>query len=143
MKKLNSKKQVFEYIKHLFARNSNVILIRGSAVNKPLKAFSDIDVEVYGKIKKPYYKIIFVKNHPILMSTYFYKFKKGRKVKAAKNIKVLYGEYNNKIKPDFSKDTYTPKEKIKRECQLMMDFMFRYLRSGDKKALASLERRLK
>jgi hypothetical protein len=142
MKKFKDKKQVLEYIKRI--AKGRVILIRGSTANKPVKNFSDFDVEVYGnKLKKPCYEIIFLGEKIVLISIYYYKYKIGREIKLPKNVKVIYGKYNDKLIPNFIKDKYTPKQKIKRECQMLIDFMFKYLRTKDKKYLKSVIKRLK
>lgn len=144
MLKFNSKGEVFGYVRKNFSRGSKLVLVRGSRVNKPVKKYSDFDIEVHGScLKKPYYEIVFVKKKPVLVSIYFYKYKKGKKVRSPRNVKVLYGNYNNSIKPDFSKGTYSHKQKIKRECQLVIDFIFKYLRSGDKKYLWYVQKRIK
>jgi len=144
MKKFNNKKKVFEYLKKLFSKDGKIILVRGSTATKFIRQFSDFDVEVYSsKLKKPYYEIAFVKNKPVLITVYFYKYNQGKKIKEPKNVKVIYGEYNSSIKPNFSKDTYTSKQKIKRECQLVTDFMFTYLRHKDKKDLMNINKKIK
>ena len=144
IKKFKNKIEVFNYLKKLFSKESDVILIRGSTAYGPVKKFSDFDVEVYSnKLKKPYYEIVFVKSNPTLISVYFYKYKKGKKTKGDKNVRVIYGEHNDTIGPDFSKDTYTHKQKIKRECQYITDFMFTYLRHGNKKELMNIHKRIK
>lgn len=149
MKKFKSKKRVFEYITKKFKKDSKLILIRGSTANGSIKQFSDIDAETYGKLKKPYYEIIFVKNKPVLITVYFYKYQEGKRIKSPKNVKIVYGKYNNIIekrfneRSHFAKDTYTAEQKITRECQLAIDFMFKYLRSKDKKALESVQKKIK
>jgi len=119
MKKFKDKTQLKNYIKKLFSKYE--IVFEGSTSNKPLKNFSDMDVEVYGRVARPYYEIVFVRNKLILISIYFYK------------------DRRNKHK----KDTYNPKQKIKRECQLTIDFLFKYLRTKNKKYLESVQKRIK
>ncbi len=144
IKGFNTKEEIFKYLKKLFAQKSKIILIRGSSANREIKKFSDLDIEVYSeKLRKPYYEIAFLKNKPLLISVYFYKYKQGKKIKEPKNVKVLYGEYNNSIKPTFSKDKYNNKQKIQRECQLAVDFMFKYLRTKNKSNLEFVNRRIK
>ena len=143
MIKFKNKKEIFNYIKKKFIKDK-LILIRGSAVNRKLKAFYDIDVEVYTHyIRKPYYEIIFLKRNPILISAYFYKYKKGKYTKETKNVKVILGNYNKNIKPNFKKDIYNNKQRIIRECQLVVDFMFKYLRKKDKKYINDIQKRIK
>lgn len=142
MLNFESKKKIFDYIKKKF-RKSRLILVRGSSVNKKLKAFSDIDAEVHSdKSRKPYYEIVFVREKPILISIYFYKYRKGKIINAPDDIKIISGKYNDKIKPDFSKDTYNNKEKIKRECQLVIDFLFKYMRNKNRKDLETVQKRI-
>jgi hypothetical protein len=136
-------KEVFVYIKNKFSKESKLILVRGSTATKPVKKFGDFDIEVWTiKLKKPYYEITFIKEKPILISVYFYKYKEGKEIQKPSNVKILYGKYNNKLEPDFNKDTYTSKEKIKRECQLIVDFFFKYLRTKDKKYLQFIQKRI-
>ena len=118
MKNFNNKKQIFEYLIKKFSKDSKIILIRGSTAKGKIKQFSDIDIEIYStNLKKPYYEIAFVGRKIILISVYFYKFKEGEKTREPKNVKIIYGNYNNEIKPDFSKDRYSHKEKVKREAE--------------------------
>lgn len=139
-----NKKEVFEYIKYKFIKGSKLILIRGSTATKPIRNFSDFDIEVWGsKLKKPYYEIAFLKEKPILISAYFYKHKEGKEIQKPLDVKILYGKYNNKIKPDFSKENYTSKERIKRECQLVIDLFFKYMRSKNKECLKAIQNRIK
>jgi len=79
----------------------------------------------------------------ILISAYFYKFKKGEKTDTPKNIKLIYGEYNKNLSPNYKKDNYNQKQKIKRECQLAIDFFFKYLRHNNLKYLESVQKRIK
>src|SRR3989344_164771 len=112
MMKLKNKKEIFNYIKKKFTKDK-LILIRGSAINKKLKAFYDIDVEVYSyNLRKPYYEIVFLKRNPILISVYFYKYCEGKYSKEPKNIKVILGNYNKDIKPNSKKEVYNNKQKI-------------------------------
>lgn len=138
-----TKKDVFNYIKRKFYKRSNVILVRGSTAKKPAKKFSDFDIEVYTKyLRKPYYEIVFIREKPVLVSVYFQKYKKGKETNAPSTIKVLYGKYNAKLKPDFSKEKYTPKQKIRRECQILLDMFFKYLRTGNKRYLEFVQKRI-
>ncbi|MAF36121.1 hypothetical protein CL622_03325 [archaeon] len=139
----DNKKTVFEYIKNKFSEKSKLILIRGSMATKPIKNYFDFDIEIYGdKLKKPYYEIAFVREKLVLISVYFYKYKEGEDAKSHPNIKILYGKYNDNIKPNFNKETYDNEEKIKRECQLVVDFFFKYLRTKEEKHLASIQKRI-
>ena len=66
------------------------------------------------------------------------------KIKEPENVRVIHGEYNNKIEPDFSKDTYNHKQKIKRECQLVADHFFTYMRHRNRvKELEFIQKRIK
>ena len=142
--KYKNKKDLYEYIEKKLSKNSALILIRGSTAKKKIKRFSDFDIEVYGKkIKKPYYEIALIKGKPILISAYFYRYKRGKKIKGPSNTKIIYGEYNDKINSTFSKDNYNQKEKIKRECQLITDFLFKYLRNKDVNNLNIVQSKIK
>src|SRR3989344_1846648 len=102
MKIIKTKKDLFEYVRKIFAKKAEVVLIRGSTANGSVKAFSDVDVEVYvkSKLDKPYYEIILYNNSPLLISAYFYDYIEGKKARCPKNVKVLFGDFNDKIKPD-------------------------------------------
>lgn len=119
IKIFKGKKQVFNYIKQLFSKYK--IIFKGSSVKKELNDFSDIDVEIYGKTRVPYYELVFVGKKLVLITVYFYK------------------DENNKPK----KDKYNQKQRTIRECQLAIDFMFKYLRHKNKKYLESVIKRLK
>jgi predicted nucleotidyltransferase len=147
MQKFKSKDRALEYIRRKFSKNE-LILIRGSTANGSIKNFSDIDVEVYGELKKPCYELIFTDDKLVLITAYFYEYKEGEKIKSPKNVRVLKGEYNINIEKSFhspshfAKDTYSSKQKIIRETQLAMDFMFKYLRTKDTKYLESVQKRI-
>ena len=138
MKTFKNKKDVFNYLKKF----GKIVLVRGSTAKGRLKSFSDIDVEVYDKKKKCFYELIFVKRKLILISVNYYDFKEGGKIKLPQNVVVLRGEYNSNLMPDFKQDKYNSKEKTKRECQLLLDFFMKYLRSKDKKYLKSVQKRI-
>lgn len=143
MDRFKNKSQVLAYITKRFKPGSRLVLLRGSMSSRPVKNFSDFDVEVYGKrAKKPHYEIVFVKNKIVLVTAYFYRFQKGKIAGPPKGVRALYGRYNDRVKPDFSRDTYTHGEKIQRECQLVMDFFFKYLRTKNAKHLESVQKRL-
>ena len=93
--------------------------VKGSN-DKTLENYSDIDIDIYGIKKLPYYELFFIGNKLILVNIYFYKSKKDK----------------------HKEDQYNQKQKIKRECQLAIDFMFKYLRSKNKKHLESIQRRI-
>ena len=145
MKIIKTKKDLFEYVRKIFAKKAEVVLIRGSTANGSVKAFSDVDVEVYvkSKLDKPYYEIILYNNSPLLISAYFYDYIEGKNARCQKNVKVLFGDFNDKIKPDFSKGKYLGKVKIKRECQLVVDFLFNYFRNKNKNSLESVQKRIR
>lgn len=146
-KRFNSKQGTLEYLLDKF-KNEKLIVIRGSAAKKPLKEFSDIDVEVWAQtIRKPVYEIVFVKNKPILLSIYTYKYAEGEALTPPENVLVLKGEYNREVNRISTqgfgtKDRYTPEENKKRECQMVVDFMFKYLRHGKTEYLKSVQKRI-
>jgi len=144
IKKFTKKTEILDYVKSKFSKENDLILIRGSTATKRIKKFSDVDIEIYGsKLKKPYYELILLNNNPSLLSAYYYKYEKGKEIIKPNGVNIIYGEYNNKIKPNFDKDTYNNKEKIIRECQLLTDFFFKYLRTKDNKYLKSVQKRIK
>jgi len=146
IRKFKNKTKVFEYIKELFPK-SKLIFIGGSTANNPVKNFSDIDVEVYEKLKKPYYEIVFVGNKTILISVYFYEYVEGKKISPPKSIKIIKGIFNDKIERKhtaiYGEGKYTSKERLKRDCQLVTDFCFKYFRSKDKNYLKYIQKRIK
>jgi len=143
MHNFSNEEGVFEYIKKNYGKEGKLILVRGSTSTRPAKKFDDFDIEIWtNKVREPYYEIVLIKEEPILISVYFYKYKEGGDIQKPSNVKVLQGKYNCRIKPVFTKYTYTNKEKIKRECQLLTDFFFKYLRTKDKKYLRSVQKRI-
>ena len=126
---------VFEYIKKKYSK-AETILVKGSSVNKPLKEFSDIDIEFYqDKPAKPEYEFILVNNKIIIIA---YPYKAGKKiVKIPDNILILKGNYCEKIE---NQKNYNWKEKIIRDNQLFLDFLFKYLRTKDSKYLKKIEK---
>ena len=58
------------------------------------------------------------------------------------NMKVIYGRYNCNLIPDFANDKYTPKQGVRRECQMVVDSLFKYLRHKDKKDLKRVQKRI-
>lgn len=136
MKSFKSKKEVFEYIKKKYS-TAKTILIKGSAVNKSLKDFSDIDVEFYqDKPAKPEYEIALVNDKIVLITAYPYK--SGKPInKILGNILVLKGSYCEKIE---NQAEYLAKERDIRDNQLFLDFLFKYLRTKDKRYLEIVEK---
>lgn len=143
MKKFSNQKGIEKYIVKKFSSESSLILIRGSTAKKRASAFSDFDIEVYGrKIGKPNYEIVMLGKYPVLISSYFYKYVKGDEGKEPRGVKILSGKFNDMIKPNFSQDKYNTKERIRRECQMVVDFMFKYLRSKNTENLKSVQKRI-
>lgn len=139
MKQFKNKTEIFKYIRKKHSSKDDLLLIRGSTAKEPIKKFSDIDAEIWGQnYKQPHYEIAFIKNKPILLTIYFYKYKKGKEVRPLKNIKIIAGKYNNKLKPNF----ITKKKSKKRECQIIIDFMFKYLRTKNNKFLKNIQKRI-
>lgn len=143
IRSFNNKSKVFDYIRRNFKKSNKLIIVRGSTAIKPIKNFSDIDVEIYGnKIKNEHYELVFVKNKLVLISIHYYLYKNGESIQIPKNVKILYGKYNKNTKPDFSMKKRNNKEMVKRQCQLAIDFFFKYLRSHDKKYLLNVQKRM-
>ena len=142
-----NKTELFEYLRKKF-NESRVILIHGSTAHKPVKNFSDFDIEVYGKIiKKPYYELVFINRKPALLTALFYKYKIGEKKTTPQNVRIVKGEYtttmeNRKPQTMYSEEAYNAKEKMKRECQLVLDFCFKYFRSKEILYLEYIQKRI-
>lgn len=140
---MKSKTEVFEYVLKKFKNDSEVITLGGSSRNKPLKDFSDMDFNIFSKkYFKPYYEIVLVNNKPILITVYSQKFFRGNEITPPKNQLVLFGRYNDNLKIDYSISKYEGRGKIVRECQLAVDFLFKYTRSNNKKWLENVQKRL-
>ena len=139
-----NKDEIFDYIRKRFI-NSNLILVHGSTALRPVKRFSDFDIEIYSKhLRKPYYEIAFCRNKPVLITIYFYEYKGGKKVKPPQSIKVIHGKYRKIEHDDWTKkkSIYNQKERLRRECQLVTDFLFKYVRSNDRQYLKYTQKRI-
>ena len=139
MKIFKTKKEVFEYIKENY-KDAEAILIKGSTAQGKIKEFSDIDVEFYqDKSAKPEYELVLVEDKLVLISAYPYKMGKGIE-KIPDNVLVLKGDYCEQI--DIQKK-YTEEERAVRDNQMFLDFLFKYLRTRDKKYLEIVKKYLK
>jgi len=138
--------EVFKYIKKKFSAGNKLILIRGSTATAQANKFSDFDIEVFGsKPKKPDYEIAFIKEQPVLITAYYYKYRAGEETQEPTNVKIILGRYNENVEKsikDSSKEVYTSKQKIKREVQLAIDSFFKYLRTNNKEYLKPVQRRI-
>ena len=145
--RFKNKRDLYKYIKTMF-KESDLIFIQGSTAYGRIKNFSDFDVEIYGKkLKKPYYELAFIKNIPVLISAYFHRFTHGEKVKAPEGVRIIKGYFTDKLKrehtPMYGEGSYNAEEKLRRECQLVTDFCFKYFRSKDKQYLRYIQKRIK
>ncbi|MCX6742026.1 MAG: hypothetical protein NTX24_02520 [Candidatus Pacearchaeota archaeon] len=145
--KFNKKSDFFDYIKNKFDKE-DLILVHGSTAHGRIKNYSDFDMEIHGKkVKKPYYELIFIKEKPVLVSIYFKMYNKGTKTKPPNGIGIIKGIYTDKIDTQlirmYQEGRYNQKEKLKRECQLIADFCFKYFRSKDRKYLQYIQKRIK
>lgn len=149
MKKFSSKTEIFSYIRDNFCGNNDTVIVRGSTAIKALDSFDDFDIEVYTtKPKKPYYEIIFYREKPILISIYYHIDEQGEIIKPPREIKVLQGEYHSNIDrifmEDFAKRTkHTPEDKITRSNQMIIDNLFKFMRSNNRDFLDKVNRDLK
>jgi hemerythrin len=146
IQKFNQKSDFFNYIKDKFNKE-DLIMVHGSTAYERIKSYSDFDMEIHGKkVKKPYYEIIFIKEKPVLVSVYFKLYNKGTKIKPPKGIKLIKGIYTDKTDTRFirmyQEGHYNQKEKLKRECQLIADFCFKYFRSKDRKYMQYVQKRI-
>ena len=138
-----SKTELYNYIKNKFY-NSKMILLSGSMVSKKVKNFSDFDIEVHmpnGEKKRPYYELIFVSDKLCLLTIYFCKFREGKTIKPPIDKKVIFGNYNNNYRPS-GRNSYTVKQRIRRENQLILDIFFKYIRHREKKYLEWVAKRI-
>lgn len=138
MKEFKDKTEVFEYIKRKYS-NADSVLVRGSSIDG-LVDFGDIDVEFYQKNPaKPEYELILVESKLVLISAYPYKI--GKRVKdIPDNVLVLKGSYYEQID---NQEEYTESEKRIRDNQMAIDFLFKYIRTKDKKHLKTVEKYLR
>ncbi len=144
IKTFKNKKEVFTYVVDKFANKKGTVILRGSLVSKPVKMYSDFDLEIYiKKPRKPYYEIVKVKDNLCLISIWFGKYKKGGKISSSKKILVLNGDYMDYMKYIPDKGFYFGKSKVKRECQGLIDWMFKYLRTKNNSTLEHIHKRIK
>jgi hypothetical protein len=149
IKQFNTREDIHKYLVNTFSKPSDLVLIRGSTAFGKIRSYSDFDVEIYSKsIKNPFYEIIFYKNHPVLLTIYFYSYSKGKDILPPKNLNVLQGVYNDKIEEIFQREIskegqYNGKDLIARKCQLNIDFFFKFMRSKDSKFLEKVNNRLR
>lgn len=57
-------------------------------------------------------------------------------------MRIIHGRYNDNLIPDASNDKYNPKQGVRRECQMVVDSLFKYLRHKDKKDLERVQKRI-
>ncbi len=136
MKSFSSKQEVFDYLKEKYS-NAKAIVIQGSTAKGDIKEFSDIDLIFYqDKPAKPEYELILVNNKLVLISAYPYK--AGKRLKEIpENALVLKGEYYEQID---NQTEYDKKERVLRDNQMFLDFLFKYLRTKDIKYLDNLDK---
>ena len=143
MQVFKNKQEIFSYLKRKLSGENKVIIVKGSTAYGAIKAFSDIDVEVYGeKMNKPYYELIFLREKPVLVSVYFNRYQEGEPIKPKSNMRVIYGKYNNNLIPDSANEKYNPEQGVRRECQMVVDALFKYIRHKDKKDLERVQKRI-
>ena len=138
MKEFKDKKEVLDYIKKKYI-NANSVLIRGSSV-KGLIDFGDIDVEFYqDKPAKPEYELVLAASKLVLISAYPYK--AGKQIRdVPENVLLLKGNYHEQID---NQEEYTKDERRVRDSQMLIDMLFKYVRTKDKNYLKSIEKYLK
>lgn len=139
MKNFSSKKQIFEYLKNKFMKEDVTgIIIQGSTAFGKIKEFSDIDCVIFNKTKlKPYYELGTLNNNLFLISVYFYK--PGKKKPLPKNAISLFGNFYEE-KEHKNNLVYTKEEKEKRNNQMLVDLLFKYIRHKDKSLIKSIEK---
>lgn len=139
MRTFKTKSEIFEYIcKRFSEKDVKGIVVKGSAAKKEIGQFSDIDIEIYNNKKiKPYYELVLLKDKLILISIYFYKASKKLQVKDY--ILVLKGDFFEGIEHK-GNEKYSKQERIIRDNQMLVDCLFKYLRSKDKGYLNCVEK---
>lgn len=141
MQEFKSKKEVFEYITKKFkTKDVKGIVIVGSTAKGSIKQFSDIDVVVFNnKPLKPYYELCLIDKKIVLITIYFYN--AGRVKNIPKNGEILYGNYFEQIEHKGNLN-YNKENRIKRDNQMLLDGLFKYLRSKDKNYLKWVDKYL-
>jgi len=138
MREFKDKEEVFEYIREKYS-NADSVLVKGSSV-KDLVDFGDIDVEFYqDKPAKPEYELVLAEGKLLLISAYPYKAGKQKK-DVPENVLLLKGNYPEQIE---NQEEYTPSERKLRDNQMLIDMLFKYMRTKDKKCIKSIEKYLK
>lgn len=139
MEQFSSKSKAFKYIKQKFLKKGvKGIVIQGSTAKGKIKRFSDIDIVVFNNKKlKPHYELCLINNKLVLLSAYFYKLNKI--IKPPKNTLILSGNFYSQIEHK-GNSYYTKKERAKRNNQMFLDGLFKYLRTKDKHYLSWVDK---
>lgn len=139
MNEFSTKESVFNYLKKRFvSKNVLGIAVVGSTAKGKIKNYSDIDMVVFNNQKlKPYYELCLIADKLVLITVYFYK--AGKLAKIPKNGKIIYGNYYSQIEYRGNLK-YNRNERMRRDNQMFIDGLFKFLRSKDKKYLSWIEK---
>lgn len=131
MKQFNTKENAFLYLKNkFFSKDVKGIVVVGSTVTEKIRRFSDIDVVIFNeKPQKPDYELCLIGDKLVLITVYFYK--AGNEAKIPKNGKILYGHYYSQIEHKENLN-YDRVGRIKRDNQMFLDGLFKFIRTNDK-----------
>lgn len=139
MEVFKTKPEVFSYIRSKFStKDVKGIAIVGSTAKGKIKNFSDIDVVVFSeKPFKPHYELCLIGSKLVLITIYFYK--SGKEINLPKNGKIVYGKYYSQIEHEGNLN-YDVKGRIKRDNQMFLDGLFKFLRTKDKQYLSWIDK---
>lgn len=138
-----NKDELFKYLIRKFIKKEGTILLRGSLISKKVKNYADFDLEIYiTNPRQPYYEIIFINRKLSLISIWFGKYKSGKIIIPPKDLKVIYGKYFSYMNYIKDKGKYLGKDKVKRESQAVIDWMFKYLRNKKIESLEHIQKRI-
>ena len=138
-----NKSELFRYLIKKFIENEGTIILRGSMINKKIKNYDDFDLEMYTTTpRKPYYEVIFIEGKLCLISIWFGKYKISKSIEIPKDVKLIYGKSFSSMSYIKDKGKYSSEDKIKRESQAVIDWLFKYLRNKDLGSLYHVQKRI-
>ena len=135
--------ELSDYLVEKFIKDNGTVLLRGSMRENEVEDFSDFDLEIYmGEERKPYYEIAFVEGKIAVISIWFGLYKEGESGVVPEYIKVLHGEYMPYMGYIGDEGSYEGKDEVRRECQSVVDWLFKYMRNGDEECLLHVQKRI-
>ncbi len=143
MKSFTNKNQIYDYLKNKFIDSEGTIILRGSMVKNKIIKFSDFDFEIYNnKPRDPFYEVVLVNKKPVLITIWFGKYSKKKSTIPPKEIKVVFGDYFSYMSYIIDDKEYKGERKVKRECQSVIDRLFKYLRSNEIENIEKINKKI-